>query len=729
MPVESVVQEDEQDEEACSDLTQLLEDATAAADGGNSTKVSLLLALYGDEEEDGVGVGRSKLAPKALSQTRFNEMEKKVESLMDTIKHVQVGISHSSTDSATAHLRGQYYGPPGCLSETFLDACEKNLKSLKLKKSQFLVANNELCEGTRKLVEEMHVSTKDMLYMVSQSSRALKNGLPSWWDTSVGSLVCATLSQKGAPIKVSETFTKHLRYISDHLHLAAEGRKIVSSKMKQVVENAHRALVATLDDEFTTEDSYASFFQLLFDLPSLSKDYIQACNEEINVLVTASEQVAQSETEALHVVWEALTVSSPEQEAFWSEMDERTSHMKRQTTIFFEMGSTYVEDWLSVASIEASHTSKLLDWKLYKVQRIHEEVEGNREKQDMKSKILSLDSEIRMISAKLADFEDQAGRKQRLTTKKVNSLNLLKEERFRKHVQSKFASKLEILGKLLQEWQKREGGSTFDANDLSDDVRALLLNLDGCDAWVEQRTAFMHLRSVKPKGLSSRRPTIAEEAEQQATFLVCNNDSSSTGTSVGEITTMARQQQARSSKTERSRTHSSPPKSDGLSRSTFDSPGSSLRRTNSSTLPGASKTTNSHRNRGLPTAKGSSLASSLQTATREAGTNNFFLDKGHDHQGRRPAGSRTEPNSRTSKKDPKGKTGTTMTRRRRNNSPKTKDASTAASSSLRSPAPGDTPAASPKSTVTPKRLVIGGGAPAPSNPFGHVLAKTPSKDC
>jgi hypothetical protein len=51
MPVESVVQEDEQDEEACSDLTQLLEDATAAADGGNSTKAIPILTSILQENQ------------------------------------------------------------------------------------------------------------------------------------------------------------------------------------------------------------------------------------------------------------------------------------------------------------------------------------------------------------------------------------------------------------------------------------------------------------------------------------------------------------------------------------------------------------------------------------------------------------------------------------------------------------------------------------------------------
>lgn len=115
-----------------------------------------------------------------------------------------------------------------------------------------------------------------------------------------------------------------------------------------------------------------------------------------------------------------------------------------------------------------------------------------------------LDSEVRILSAKLSDFEEKASSKQRLLTKKMNSTALLKEEKFRKQMQSKFAAKLEVLGRLLQDWERNEG-TGFDASLLSDDVRILLSNSDKSGTWIEQRTAFMHLRTAHQKHGSKRR--------------------------------------------------------------------------------------------------------------------------------------------------------------------------------------------------------------------------------
>ena len=54
-----------------------------------------------------------------------------------------------------------------------------------------------------------------------------------------------------------------------------------------------------------------------------------------------------------------------------------------------------------------------LDQRLEKLRGIHQEVERLRSKQDAKSKILSLDSDIRIMNAKLVVFEEHCN-KQRL---------------------------------------------------------------------------------------------------------------------------------------------------------------------------------------------------------------------------------------------------------------------------------------------------------------------------
>jgi hypothetical protein len=107
-----------------------------------------------------------------------------------------------------------------------------------------------------------------------------------------------------------------------------------------------------------------------------------------------------------------------------------------------------------------------------------------------------LDSELRILSARLSDFEDKKCNKQRLLTKKSGSSALLKEERFRKQMQGKYTSTLEQLVGLLKKWKEEEGAS-FDPNLLSDEVRALVKDSQGASNWVEKRTEFMHLRMTK----------------------------------------------------------------------------------------------------------------------------------------------------------------------------------------------------------------------------------------
>jgi hypothetical protein len=73
----------------------------------------------------------------------------------------------------------------------------------------------------------------------------------------------------------------------------------------------------------------------------------------------------------------------------------------------------------------------------------------------------------------------------------------LKEEHFRKQMQSKFAANLKKLVNLLQSWEAKEN-FTFDESLLSDDVRDLLKeDPDQMENWIQKRTKLMALRTVK----------------------------------------------------------------------------------------------------------------------------------------------------------------------------------------------------------------------------------------
>ena len=140
----------------------------------------------------------------------------------------------------------------------------------------------------------------------------------------------------------------------------------------------------------------------------------------------------------------------------------------------------------------------MLGIRVFKLKKIHEEVERLKHKQDAKNGIMSLNNELKLLSAKLADFEEKAGNSQRLLNKKANSSTLLEEERFRKQMQGTFAAKLETLRQMLNEWEAKEG-QIEDGDMLSEVVKSMLQNSHRIDAWMNEKTRLMHLRTTKTK--------------------------------------------------------------------------------------------------------------------------------------------------------------------------------------------------------------------------------------
>jgi hypothetical protein len=165
------------------------------------------------------------------------------------------------------------------------------------------------------------------------------------------------------------------------------------------------------------------------------------------------------------------------------------------------------EEWVLTAVKDCTKDYRQLEMKLFKLEKIHSEVEQLKTRQDAKSRILTLDSELRILNSKLNEFEDKKCVKQRLITKKNTSSNLLKEERFRKQMQSKFTSKLDQLLKLLKDWKTNEN-TNFCHDFLSEDVRMFLKNSD--------RNEFMHLRTVEYRGSSKRSADSADGADSSA---------------------------------------------------------------------------------------------------------------------------------------------------------------------------------------------------------------------
>ena len=422
--------------------------------------------------------------------------------------------------------------PPNSLSESFLDICEIDLKKLRLIKSEKLVANSEVQNRIWNLAKEMNLSERDIISLVIQSMKKRFKEFPTWWDPVIANEVFRNASMKDGTVAVTKIFTQHLVLVHECLQNISHSRSVLSQSLKGIVESAYETLLTALEDvdgEMYASEAYASFHDALFQLPPMSKEHIEACIDEMNNLVTAVNIMSESEIEALTFVWDAVNIPSGQREYFWNVLkDTKTFTQATGENSFNDVlrfSPAGVEEWVKSAVKDTAKIQGQLNVCLLKLKKIHEEVERQRSKQDARSKIIAFDAQVRILVAKLADFEEKASGKHRLLTKKVNSSNLLREEKFRKQMQSKFSSKLAILGKLLQDWEKQEGCS-FEANMLSDDVR-VLINSDRADSWVEKRTAFMHLGTTTMQNTKkSPENAIGKETETDSTETLFGDNTS-----------------------------------------------------------------------------------------------------------------------------------------------------------------------------------------------------------
>ncbi len=386
------------------------------------------------------------------------------------------------------------------ISEKFLNDCDDDLRQLRMLKSKKLGDNSCIRENSRKLVIDMNIREKEILSLCVHSIKKRRKTMPEWWEPKVSERVCRTIMSKNGILDARLSFSRHLSLIDECLQSIATGRKLLSEELKREVEQAHKTLLSAVECDNQANEEYESFYNALFRLPPLSKDHIGACIDEINVLISTAEAMTQSEVEALAVIWEALNVTSTERGRLWSEVEESINKIQAKTESPFDAVrqacTTDIEEWVLVAIREATKLHRLLNIRLFKLTKIHNEVLRLGRRQDLKSKILSLDAEIRIVSSKITDFEEKTGKKKRLLTKKTNSSNLLKEERFRKQMQANYSSKLQNLGKLLLEWEKKEG-KVFDATLLTEDIRVLIDNVHDYHNWVDEKTAFMHLGTTK----------------------------------------------------------------------------------------------------------------------------------------------------------------------------------------------------------------------------------------
>jgi hypothetical protein len=397
------------------------------------------------------------------------------------------------------------------LSDDFLAACENAVYDLQLKKSKILAANVSYRDEILTLVTEMNLKETEVLALVAHSVKKRLLSIPEWWDNEAADLVVRSVTTVGGVVRSSLMFTQHLKLTHESLSSISTARRWLSSKLRSMIERTQQILLTTVDGEFEANAEYSNFHEALFRLPPLSKEFIQSCFAEIEALSVGVDIMTQSEIEALTVVWEALNISSAKRGKFWGAIDHDLRQMDSNAEGPFDdiisRSTLDREEWILSAVKEGTKSFKELESRLFKLEKIHEIVEDLRSRQDAKSKIISLDSEVRILSAKLKEFEDKKCSKQRLTTKKCTSSTLLKEERFRKQMQLKFTAKLDQLSVLLQSWKENEN-TPFDQDLLSETVRMLLKNSD--------RNEFMHLRTVRYKGSAKRQTDKNETTSESA---------------------------------------------------------------------------------------------------------------------------------------------------------------------------------------------------------------------
>ena len=445
------------------------------------------------------------------------KLSKDIEQMLQTIDETSSFIAEDDNSEPVAqHIKAKGIpSAPGSLSTPFLDSCEQEIKQLRLVKSDRLLSNTEKCKEVGSITKQMHVGASELTSIVLHGLKRHKQGIPDWWVEGIAQEVLSAASKNGS-VMVNESFTKHLDIIFDVVQAISRGRELLSAVLKDVISDSHSALLATAEGcGMDVNELSQSLHDALHNLPPLSKQHAAACVDEMQMLATAADSVYQSEVETLTVLWEGLNVTSSDRGRFWDMTSELEMTTKSPFDAVVEECPAEVEEWVLKSSTEAAKVQRMLGVRIFKLRKIHEEVERLKLKQDEKNKIMSLNNELKILDAKLVEFEEKAGNKQRLLDKKANSSSLLDEERFRKQMQGMFSSKLESLRQLLDDWESKEG-RIEDYDMLSEVVKSMLENSHRIDAWMNEKTRLMHLRTTNTSSKNRTTPQLERAAPGRA---------------------------------------------------------------------------------------------------------------------------------------------------------------------------------------------------------------------
>lgn len=388
---------------------------------------------------------------------------------------------------------------PRNLTDKFLAECEKEVSALRVRKSEIIVKNGERQHEVYERLKEMNLAENSFNHFILGALEHREDGTPTWWNVETAQTVSQKIASESLPGTTKE-YTDHLVVIQDSVASVAKGHQLLSEGLQELIERAQQTLLSTVEGGHDAVEACANFRDALLRLPKLSKERIETCLSQMADLIQGVDAMIQSEIEALTVVWEALETPTSDRGQFWGTIDENLS--TNVPGAFEDVLAIKVDPngWLKSTARQGAKDYTSLDKKLFKLQAVHGEVEKLRALQNAKSQVLSLDSEVRLLNAQLAEFEDHKCNKDRLLSRQTTSSHLLKEERYRKQMKVKFSTKLKQLAELLKLWNEKNS-KDFDPSILSEDVRMLLKN----DSWINQRKEFMHLRTTKSNRAGKRR--------------------------------------------------------------------------------------------------------------------------------------------------------------------------------------------------------------------------------
>lgn len=186
------------------------------------------------------------------------------------------------------------------LCHSFLDLCEKEVKKLKLVRSNRLLSTVDMFNDLGSIAREMDVSPKELASMALYSIKRLS--CPVWWDSGIWKQVEDAFCKQRSGHTATVVFINHLRLFVDTVKSIAHGRRLLSDALKNVVEESEEAILATAEGcEMDVKELYESMQKSLSKLPPLSKQHAKGCLDEMKMFTAAAESIAQSEIETLTV--------------------------------------------------------------------------------------------------------------------------------------------------------------------------------------------------------------------------------------------------------------------------------------------------------------------------------------------------------------------------------------------------------------------------------------------